>query len=204
MLTYSGSVHPLTIYLSIHPFSQSPLHSPFVHIPIYPHISLSIHLSLYLSIPSSVCPSIYPPIHIYPSRESPVHWPRHPYIYPSVQSSHPLKPSTHPFVRPVTHLFSVHSSVLSVYWPIVYPPTHTAIHSWFHLPTDPSTHLSNIDSLCHTSVHSPIYNLSISQITYFKKLKCFQTSLFIVFGAKKNETFLIVLWRDKHKHTIIM
>lgn len=166
MLTYSGSVHPLTIYLSIHPFSQSPLHSPFVHIPIYPHISLSIPLSLYLSIPSSVCPSIYPPIHIYPSRESPVHWPRHPYIYPSVQSSHPLKPSTHPFVRPVTHLFSVHSlfylfTDLLFTHPLTQPFTPGFMSPRIHLPIYPtSTHYA-IPLSTHPSTISPFLKLLI-------------------------------------------
>lgn len=171
-LTYSGvCIHSPSTYPSTHSVTHY-IYQPFIHIPIYPHISLSIPLSLYLSIHSSICPPIYPPIHIYQSRDPPVHWPMHPYIYPSIHpfvhislSAHPLNhPSTRLFVGPVTHSFLVQPSVLSVPWPIIYPP-HSHSHSLLvsHLPMEPSTHLS---THLHTKpdlclLYSLICNLSI-------------------------------------------
>ena len=78
-LTYL-SIHPLTIYLSIH----SPIYMYLsIHSPIYLSIFSPIYLSIYSSIYPSFHPSIYPSTHpssIYPSCSS-LH---SLFIYPSI------------------------------------------------------------------------------------------------------------------------
>lgn len=174
MLTYSGSVHPLTTYLSIHPFSQSPLHlttfRPYTHLSrhqfIHPFIPLPIH--------PFICLFTYLSPYIYPSLDPPVHWPMHPYIYPSIHPFiHQSICSPIKTIHPPTYLYiSVHSSGLSVCWPIINPPIHTTIgftsaHGAIYPPTHTCTHYATPLST-HPSAISPF-----ARVLILKKIEIF-------------------------------